>query len=110
MVDVDEYQMLLQSKPPIQAHLGIGAPTVIPQELITFKNRRERFERVIEKELNVSWNDTLNELRRKGQARVQADSMMKPHFLTVPAFMVAGMIGRTFNGKKDFFLKLLQES
>ena len=103
MVDVDEYQMLLQSKPPIQAHLGIGAPTVIPQELITFKNRRERFERVIEKELNVSWEDTLNEIRRKGQARVQADSMMKPHFLTVPAFMVAGMIGRTFNGKQDFF-------
>ena len=106
MVDIDEYQLLLQSESPIRAHLGIGARPPIPQELITFKNRRERFERVIEKELNVSWENTLNEMKAKGQYRTQMENMIKPHLITFPAFLIAGQIGRTFNGELDFNLDL----
>ena len=98
MVDVDEYTQLLQSSSPIRAHLGIGVRAPVPQELITFKARRERFERVIEKELNINWNDTLNEMKMKGETQMQMDNMMKPHLITAPAFFITSQIGRTFNG------------
>jgi len=98
MVDVDEYRMLLEQQSPLQRELGIGSRPSQPAALKQFENKRKRFERVVEKTIDFDWQKMKNDLHAKGSVRAMGEQNIRPHMVTIPAFMYASMVGRTFNG------------
>ena len=90
--------------------MGYAHQKPMPTSIKFFESRRGRFVNIINKELNIDWDEEVREIQQQGPQARAMQQILGPQLVTSVAFFVASTMARSYrkglNFRKALFLNL----